>query len=65
MVETWTTVEWEAFEYLGPQGMDASFLKPGSLEDDDSNVDTSREGATDVVKGKTRLSTGVHQQFPL
>ncbi len=60
MLDTWTIVEWEAFEYLGSQGMDASFLKPGSLEDDDCDVDTSREGEMDVVKGNNKVKHG-HQ----
>ncbi len=50
MVDTWTTVEWAAFEYLGPQGMDVSFLRTGSLEDDDGKLDTNRKSARNAVK---------------
>ena len=39
IIETWTTVEWDTFEYLGPRGMDVSFLRPGSLENDENEVD--------------------------
>jgi hypothetical protein len=35
----------QTFEYLGPRGMDVSFLRPGPLEDDDCEVDASRAGA--------------------
>jgi len=54
MVDSWTTIEWQAFEYLRPRGMDYSFLRPGSLEDDDCEVDASRAGAREVVKSKKR-----------
>lgn len=64
MLDTWTVVEWEAFECLGPQGMDASFWKPGSLEDDDCDVDTSREGARDVVKGSNMVKHGRATSMP-
>ncbi len=50
MIHTWTTIEWETFLYLGPRGIDFSFLRPGSLEDDDCAVDSSRAGAREVVK---------------
>jgi hypothetical protein len=45
MTDNWTTVGWVVFEYLGPRGMDLSFLKPGSMDDEEGGLDTSREGA--------------------
>jgi hypothetical protein len=50
MIDNWTTVEWAAFEYLGPQGMYVSCLKAGSLENNDGDVNTSRESARKVAK---------------
>jgi len=50
MIDNWTSVEWAAFEYLGPQGMDVAFLKAGSLENDDGDVNTNRESARNVAK---------------
>ena len=34
--------------------MDVSFLRPGSMEDDDGDVDVSRKGAREVVKANKR-----------
>ena len=55
MNDSWTTAEWETFEYLGPRGMDVSFLRAGSMEDDDCNVDSSRAGAREVVKANKKV----------
>ncbi len=54
MADTWTTAKWETFEYLGPRRMDHSFLRHGSKEDDECDVDASRAGAKEVVKANKR-----------
>jgi hypothetical protein len=54
MADNWTSAEWVVFEYLGPRGMDMSFLRPGSMDDDEASTDNNREGAKSVVKNNKK-----------
>ncbi len=54
MADNWTYSEWLVFEYLGPRGMDMSFLRPGSMDDNEAGSDNNREGAKSVVKNNKK-----------
>ncbi len=51
----WFAIEYDVFEYLGPRGKDLASLKTGSLDDDDADLDTSRESAKMGVKAAKKM----------
>ena len=54
----WSNVEWDVFEYLGPWGKDLASPKTGSLDDDDTDLDTSREIAKKGEKAMKKMKYG-------
>ena len=64
MPENWTTIEYNAFENLGPRGLAMSFLRPRAMDEDDANVNTSREGARAVVKGNNKIKCEEERKTP-
>jgi len=52
----WSNVEWDVFEYLGPRGKDLASLKIGSLDDDDTDLDTCRETTKKGTKAMKKMN---------
>ena len=46
----WSSLEYDVFEYLGPRGKDLASLRTGAIDDDDADLDTSRESAKKGVR---------------
>ncbi len=51
----WTSLEYDVFEYLGPRGKDLASLKKGAMDDDDADLDTSRESAKKGVRAAKKM----------
>ncbi len=51
----WPLLEYDVFKYLGPKGKDLASLRTGAMDDDDADLDISRESAKKGVRAAKKM----------